>query len=558
MNDIQQTQTSSSLLVVEDNTAQLKTLLDILETEGLQPIGCSSGRKALEACQQYDIHVAILDLRLPDMDGLEVLTLLKQQIPDMKIIINTAHATLESAMEAVNKEAFAYVQKMGNIEELLAHVHRAFHAHLTGYSEQLEREVSKRTAELVKVNDAIHQEIAEHKQTEKALQESEENFRALAENANDGILIATGKGAHVYANKRATEITSYSVAELLNMSIKDLVHPDEFKTVMERYTKRLQGEPISHQYETIFVQKDGGNVSVEISAAKTVWQGQPASIIVVRDITERKQAEKALREVHDELEQRVEERTTELRIANTELAHASRLKDEFLSTMSHELRTPLNVVLGMTEVLQGEIHGPLNAKQLRALHMIEESGHHLLTLINDILDLSRIGTGRLELRITLVDVEVTCQATLGMIKQLAQKKHLKVSSVLDHSVRTIHADGRRLQQMLMNLLSNAVKFTPENGEIGLEVKGKPEQGTVDFVVWDTGIGIAREDVDKLFQPFVQLDAGLARRYQGAGLGLSLVCRMAEMHGGSVSVESEVGKGSRFIVSLPSSHCENSV
>ena len=166
MNERQQGQASSVILVIEDNVAQLDTLTDILTMEGLQPIGCPTGGQALEACQSYNTHVAVLDLRLPDMEGLEVLSQLKQQIPDMKVIINTAHATLESAMEAVNKEAFAYVQKMGDVEELLAHVHRAFHAHFVGYSEQLEAEVRKRTAELVTANKALQQEIAERKRME--------------------------------------------------------------------------------------------------------------------------------------------------------------------------------------------------------------------------------------------------------------------------------------------------------------------------------------------------------------------------------------------------------
>ncbi len=426
MNDTQQGQVSSSLiLVIEDNAAQRKILTDILETEALQPIGCRSGREALEACQQHDVHVAILDLRLPDMDGLEVLTRLKQQTADMKVIINTAHATLESAMEAVNKEAYGYVQKMGDVEELLAHVHRAFHVHLAGYSGQLEEEAHKRTEDLSAANEALRHEIAE-----------------------------------------------------------------------------------------------------------------------------RKRAEEALRKVHDDLEQQVEERASELRVANAELARASRLKDEFLANMSHELRTPLNVILGMSESLQEEVYGSVNERQLRSLRMIENSGRHLLTLITDILDLSKIGTGKLELDIVPVLVESTCRASLHFIKQIAQTKRLKVSSMFDNAVTGIHVDGHRLKQILVNLLSNAVKFTPEGGEIGLEVKSDPERDALHFTVWDTGIGIAQEDMERIFQPFVQLDASLSRKYEGAGLGLSLVYRMTEMHGGSVCVESKVGKGSRFRVSLP--------
>ena len=169
MNTMPQGYPSSAILVVEDNAAQLKTLTDILETEGLQPIGCLTGREALAVCQQHDVHVAILDLRLPDLHGLDVLKRLKEQTPDIKVIINTGCATLEAAMGAVNQEAFAFVQKMGDVAELLAHVHRAFHAHFVGYSARLEQEVHKRTGELSAANEALRQEIAERKRVEEEI-----------------------------------------------------------------------------------------------------------------------------------------------------------------------------------------------------------------------------------------------------------------------------------------------------------------------------------------------------------------------------------------------------
>jgi CheY-like chemotaxis protein len=184
------------------------------------------------------------------------------------------------------------------------------------------------------------------------------------------------------------------------------------------------------------------------------------------------------------------------------------------------------------------------------LHSIEESGRHLLALINDILDLSKIEAGKLELEPTPVPVEMICHASLRIIKQNAHKKRLTIHSSFDGAVTTIQADERRVKQILVNLLGNAVKFTPEGGEIGLEVVGDTAVGAVHITVWDTGIGIAEEDLSRLFQPFVQLDSRLAREYGGTGLGLSLVQRMMDLHGGTVSVVSEPGQGSRFTISFP--------
>jgi len=269
-----------------------------------------------------------------------------------------------------------------------------------------------------------------------------------------------------------------------------------------------------------------------------------------QELAERKQAQQALAEERAALSQRVAERTAELSAANAELARAARLKDEFLASMSHELRTPLNAILGMSEVLRREIYGPLNEKQLKSVRIIEESGHHLLDLINDILDVSKIEAGKIELQIAPLSVEAACRASLQLIKQQAHEKRLRVSFSFDNKVTLMQADERRLKQILVNLLSNAVKFTPEGGEIGLEVVGDVAAQVVHFTIWDTGIGIAEEDMVRLFRPFVQLDSSLSRQYDGSGLGLALVYRLVEMHGGSVSAESEVGKGSRFTVSLP--------
>jgi PAS domain S-box-containing protein len=270
----------------------------------------------------------------------------------------------------------------------------------------------------------------------------------------------------------------------------------------------------------------------------------------VIDITERKQAETALEAERASLEQRVNERTAELSVSNAELARAARMKDEFLATMSHELRTPLSAILGFAGLMLQNIHGPLNKKQRNDVNIIEASGNHLLSLINEILDLSRIEAGKMKLKIEAVSVKEVCQASLLFVEQTAQNKQIKISCPRHYTVDTLLTDAPSLKQIMVNLLSNAVKFTPEGGKIDLKIEGNEDEEVVYFTVSDNGIGIPEHEFKHLFKPFMQIDSSLSRQYEGTGLGLSLVYRLSDMLGGSVSVISEMGQGSHFIVSLP--------
>ncbi len=257
-----------------------------------------------------------------------------------------------------------------------------------------------------------------------------------------------------------------------------------------------------------------------------------------------------LRQERDTLQQRVSDYTSRLHSVGVEATRALQSRDDFLAMMSHELRTPLHTVLGVTEMLLEAMYGAVNEQQRNALERVEASGRHLLALINDVLDFSTIEAGTLHLSTRTVDIAAVCQASLQAIREMTREKRISVAFQMDYSVATIHADAERLQQILVNLLHNAAKFTPDGGKVGLDVRADVEAGYVSFVVWDSGVGIAPEDMERLFQPFVQLDSGLSRQYDGTGLGLVLVARLVEMHGGSVAVESQPGSGSRFTISLP--------
>jgi signal transduction histidine kinase len=252
-----------------------------------------------------------------------------------------------------------------------------------------------------------------------------------------------------------------------------------------------------------------------------------------------------------ELEHKVEQRTAQLQNANQALEKAIRARDTFLANMSHELRTPLTAILGMSEILEEQLRGPLNERQMHFIRNIYSSGEHLLQLINDVLDLSKMEASYIKLDMQKLDLRDICEASLAFIQKQAKDKHLHIHFSQKTRSPVIEADGRRLKQILINLLSNAVKFTPDHGEIGLEVKDDPhDNNLVQFIVWDTGIGISAKDQEMLFQPFVQVDSNLNRSYEGTELGLVLVSRLTNLHKGQVNLESEPGKGTRVTVRLP--------
>lgn len=263
-----------------------------------------------------------------------------------------------------------------------------------------------------------------------------------------------------------------------------------------------------------------------------------------------RKANKELDEERTLLSQRVLERTDELHRANMELATLSKMKDEFLANMSHELRTPLNAVLGISESLQDIAFGDLNEKQMKGLKSIEESGRHLLTMINDMLDLSKITAGKINLEFGVHSVQQICESALRFHKKSAFQKRIQLKQEIVGLIPDVYADGKRLLQILVNLLSNAVKFTNDGGEAGLIVAYHKESNEIAFTVWDTGIGFPMEEKETIFEPFTQLDSSMARKYEGPGLGLSLTKKLVELHKGRIVVNSEIGRGSEFSVFVP--------
>ncbi len=312
---------------------------------------------------------------------------------------------------------------------------------------------------------------------------------------------------------------------------------DEHNTVIHEVKRYLPDDKINY-------------IDVRLTPMRDQRNRFRGRLIVFRNITELKNEQIARAKRGKALEKAVAEQTAELRRVNANLLQAVRTKDEFLAGMSHELRTPLNAIIGTSEALRETVYGKVPAAMAAPLERIDFSAGHLLELINDILDMTRVEAGTLELVLEAVVLEEICDTCLGMVRYEATKKQIETMFSIDVQQMVLHADSRRLRQILLNLLSNAIKFTPGGGQIGLEVTEVTDAQTTQFTVWDTGIGIAEDDQERVFDSFVQVDSSLSRNFDGTGLGLALTRNLVEMHGGKIELVSQLGVGSRFTVCLP--------
>jgi PAS domain S-box-containing protein len=345
-------------------------------------------------------------------------------------------------------------------------------------------------------------------------------------------------------NRNFATVSGYSAKEIAGMNPLDFFLEEHKRLVEQRIAEVFaKGEST---VEAPFIAKDGRATPYFFTGRRFVFDGEPCVVGMGIDITERVHAEEQLKTLNLELEDRVRQRTAELESANGALAFASRAKSQFLATMSHELRTPLNAIIGFTGTLLMRLPGPLTSEQEMQLKTVQTSGRHLLSLINDLLDVAKVELGKSEMTFRSVVAQGVVAEVVAPLRPLATEKGLEFRDIAPVENITMRTDRRALCQILINLVSNAIKFT-ERGSVSIELRRRA--GAVEFIVSDTGIGMAVEDQARLFNAFTQLDNSSTRRYEGAGLGLHLSQKLAELLGGVIAVESEPQKGSRFILTL---------
>lgn len=481
------------ILIVDDDVNLASNLQDILEVEGYNTAVAHDGQTALTLCRQKVFVVALIDIKLPDISGIRLIDKLHELSGETVYIITTGYASMDSAIEAVkHRNIVAYETKPLNMNHLLA----------------------------------LIAQIAERKQAEERLRESEAKYSVLVEKSADGIAIIQD-GALKFVNPMALELVGFTPEELIGVDFLKIVTPEAREMVMKRYTDRLAGKEVPNLYEIALIRKDGTTVPVEVNATLISYQGRPADLVLVRDISERKQAEEEARQLET-------------------LRELDQLRKQLLANVSHELRTPLASIKGYATMLLDYDTRLGHGEKRECLKSIDKATIRLTKLVDDLLDMSWLEAGLLKPEKTPTSISKLLREVVAEA-QVWAPNHRIVLEVTKRLPRG-NIDVRRIRQVLDNLIDNATKYSRQGTQVVVSAQQAGQE--LLFRVADQGIGVPSEELVRIFDSMYHIGRRLTPGAEGTGLGLAICKGLVEAHGGRIWMESEEGKGSTCFFTLP--------
>lgn len=553
------------LLIVEDSLVDAELVVLTLQQAGVEFLYDLAD--AVSTCEQYlrshPYNAVLSDYRLPGFTAYKTLELLRQSGQEIPLILITGTLGEEAAVECIKAGMTDYVLKdrLFRLPMVLERSLQEFDLRRQQQAADLHiRQQAQHEQLLNQINRALNSSLDVDYILQKIVQLTGECFHVDRVNissldADYFKVVCEWQQDPQLPSSQETKLPVSQWADLLDpcspFCLRDVLHAPHYQALPhppERLTAIANTHIVSLLRVPIVIRDElFGGLALMTHTPRTFTDDE---IHLLERIADHTAIALSNAQSYEYLEQLVQKRTQELEREKQISESANRAKSEFLTHMSHELRTPLTGILGFSSLLLKEVFGTLNPKQRQYIQGVQSCGQHLLELINDLLDLSKIEAGKEELFLETVIVQEICEACINMIREVATNRGLQLSLKIDPAVSVCRADKRRLKQILFNLLSNAVKFT-EVGSVHLNVTQSDD--ALHFAVIDTGIGIAEADQSKLFQSFYQLDGGLNRKYEGTGLGLVLARKLAQLHQGDITVTSKQGEGSCFILHLP---CKN--
>jgi PAS domain S-box-containing protein len=499
------------ILYIEDDPGLSRLVRARLEAEGYRVELCTTGAEGLSAFDEALHDLVIIDYQLPDFNGLQVLEALMSRRVSTPVVIATGAGSEEIAVRAMKLGAADYINKEAS--------GKFFHL-LPSLVEKTLRQ---------------HELAAQTQRAQTELRESEERLRSILASIDDSVLVTDKAGLFVAVRASGSgERSPTASAGWIGATFRE-VFPRQVSELFEAAFAAVQSQDRVEQFD-YSLPSENGEVwfNAKVSPLKALNGGFAGVTIVARDITVRKLAEERLR------------------LASLAADAASRAKSELLAGMSHELRTPLTAIIGYAEILSNEYFGTVNERQKQQLDIILQASRHLLDLINDILDISKIESGKTELELGDVRMSALVDHTVTLLKETASRRKIQVATSIPDEVSSLDvpADERRVKQVLFNLVSNALKFTPAEGRV--EIALRRRENSLAVSVKDTGIGVPRGELGRIFDAFYQIRGRpSASKAPGSGLGLSLARQIVELHGGRIWAESEGdGKGTCLTFTLP--------